>query len=271
VHAQRDDAELVEWAFGTSGSEAAVVVTPGWAGDTDRLPVLIALHGRGESLKPPREGAMGWPRDYALMRAMSRLHHPPIMASDLEGLVDEARTAALNRDLAAKPFGGVVVVCPYLPDLDLLSAEALDTYGRFVVDTLLPRARTGTHTLSASASTGIDGVSLGGAVALHVGLTWPEAFGAVGAIQPALHADDIAAWTMRARDARRKNPALKLRLLTSTEDYFRDVITRTSEAWRGAGIDHEFVVVPGPHDYVFNRGPGSVELLVWHDRALARL
>ena len=28
--------------------------------------------------------------------------------------------------------------------------------------------------------------------------------------------------------------------------------------------------VPGPHDYVFNRGPGVLEMLLFHDRALRR-
>jgi hypothetical protein len=73
-----------------------------------------------------------------------------------------------------------------------------------------------------------------------------------------------------AKAARAKNPSLKLRLLTSKDDYFRDPIARTSAAWRGAGIDHDFVEVPGPHDYPFNRGPGAIEMLLWHDRLLAR-
>jgi hypothetical protein len=38
-----------------------------------------------------------------------------------------------------------------------------------------------------------------------------------------------------------------------------------------AGIAHDFAEVVGPHDYSFNRGPGSIELLLWHDRALSRL
>ena len=42
-----------------------------------------------------------------------------------------------------------------------------------------------------------------------------------------------------------------------------------SAAWRAAGIAHDFADVPGPHDYVFNRGPGSIELLLWHESALA--
>jgi hypothetical protein len=30
----------------------------------------------------------------------------------------------------------------------------------------------------------------------------------------------------------------------------------------------EHLVVPGPHDYPFNRGPGAIEMLLWHDRVL---
>jgi len=35
-----------------------------------------------------------------------------------------------------------------------------------------------------------------------------------------------------------------------------------------AGVDNELAVIPGPHDYEFNRGPGVYEMLVFHDRAL---
>jgi hypothetical protein len=35
-----------------------------------------------------------------------------------------------------------------------------------------------------------------------------------------------------------------------------------------ANIAHEFKLLTGPHDYVFNRGPGAVEMLLFHDRAL---
>jgi hypothetical protein len=60
-------------------------------------------------------------------------------------------------------------------------------------------------------------------------------------------------------------------LLTSHEDYFRGPIIAVSQAWRSAGVVHDFADVPGPHDYVFNRGPGSIELLMWHDRALSHV
>jgi len=127
-----------------------------------------------------------------------------------------------------------------------------------------------TNALAGPESTGIDGVSLGGAIALRIGLTSPALFGAVGGIQAALSEGQTAEWTALAQSARAVRPGMKLRLLTSHEDYFHDPIVNLSRAWEGAGLAHDFADVPGPHDYVFNRGPGSIELLFWHDRALAR-
>jgi enterochelin esterase-like enzyme len=135
---------------------------------------------------------------------------------------------------------------------------------------VLPRVRAELPVLPAAAATGIDGVSLGGAVALRVGLGNPDAFGAVGSLQAALGEDQITELTELAKAARATNPALKLRLLTSKEDYFRGAISHTSAAWKAAGIEHDYADVPGPHDYPFNRGPGAIEMLLWHDRMLAR-
>jgi enterochelin esterase-like enzyme len=156
-----------------------------------------------------------------------------------------------------------------MPDLDPSSSDVA-AYARFVIDDLVPRVRRETRSLTAPESTGIDGVSLGGAVALRIGLMHSEVFGAVGGIQPALAAGDSATWEKLAQGARARRPDLKLRLLTSRGDYFRDAIFEVSNAWTANGIDHDFVDVPGAHDVVFNRGPGSIELLMWHDRVLSR-
>jgi hypothetical protein len=263
---------LLSWSFDADagGPEEAVAVVPTWGGNEARFPLVVALHGRGESLKAPAEGAMGWPRDYALVRAVQRLCAPPLDADALEGFVDAPRLELYNRELAARPFGGLVVACPYVPDVDVRGGAGALAFGRFVLGALLSRAHRETPSLASPASTGIDGVSLGGAVALHVGLAHPEVFGAVGAIQPAVHEEDVGAWTERARSAILRKPELKLRLVTSHDDYFRDAILKLSSAWDAAGVAHELVEMPGPHDYAFNRGPGSIELLMWHDRVLAR-
>jgi hypothetical protein len=246
------------------------VVVPAWGGPDARFPVVVALHGRGEAMKTPAEGALGWPRDYALVRAMDRLHAPPLRPNDYEGFVEPARLAETNASLVVRPFGGVIVACPYLPDVRPAATGDISAYGRYVLDVLIPRIRRDTPALTTPEATGIDGVSLGGLIALRIGLTSPDVFGAVGGIQAAFGDVGTSEWVAIAQAARARRPGLKLRLVTSHEDYFHDAIVSVSGAWRAAGVAHDFADLPGPHDYVFNRGPGSIELLTWHDRNLAR-
>jgi hypothetical protein len=261
---------LLEWDFGQQpwGRARAVVVVPTWGGPDARFPVLVALHGRGEAVKAPADGAMGWPRDYAMVRAIDRLRAPPLRVVDYEGLVEPPRLAETNASLAARPFGGLVVVCPYLPDVHPAATGDIAEYTRFLLETLLPRVRAETPAITTPEATGIDGVSLGGAEALRIGLGHAESFGAVGGIQPAVSDLPSADWTAMAQAARARRPGLKLHLLTSHDDYFHESVTAVSRAWAAAGITHDFADVVGPHDYIFNRGPGSIELLLWHDRAL---
>jgi iron(III)-salmochelin esterase len=262
---------VIEWSFASDASEstrAAVVLPP--SGPRDKFPVLVALHGRGEARKGPVLGALGWPRDYALTRAIKRLGAPPLTTEDFEGFVEPKRLAEHNKKLGTNPYKGLVVLCPYLPDLDLKSPLALRDYGDFVKHVLLPRARRELPVLASASATGIDGVSLGGAVALRVGLEHPEEFACVGSLQAAIDDPQIPELVDALRLARAKAPGLKLRLLTSDKDYFRRVVTATSQAMHAGRLDHDYLLVPGPHDYPFNRGPGALEMLMWHDTLLAR-
>ena len=264
----RGSTRLVEWDFDGAISTRAAVLVPAWGEQGARFPVLVALHGRGEARKPPADGALGWARDYALGHAVERVASPPLEPVDFEGFVDAIRLDRLNRALQATPFGGLIIVCPHVPDLDLADDDAIATFGAFVTGPLLSRVRRELPAQTGAASTGIDGVSLGGAVALAVGLDAAAAFGAVGTLQPALDAHDAPRWASRAQAARRANPRLALRLLTSDGDYFREAVRATSSAFTASGVVHDLDVVIGPHDYPFNRGPGAIEMLTWHDRAL---
>jgi hypothetical protein len=261
---------LLEWDLGPQpwGRGRAVVVVPQWGGPSARFPVVVALHGRGEAVKAPGDGAMGWPRDYALVRAVDRLRAPPLLTGDYEGFVEPSRLADTNASLSSHPFGGLIVACPWLPDLHPAATGDITEYERFLLGVLLPRVRAETPALATADATGIDGVSLGGVEALRIGLTHPDVFGAIGAIQPAVSDVPSGDWATMALAARSRKPGLKLRLLTSHDDYFHDSVVGVSRAWAAAGVVHDFADIPGPHDYVFNRGPGSIELLLWNDRAL---
>ena len=265
-----ENVRILRWDLGVQswGPGRAVILVPTWSRPDARLPVLVALHGRGESVKSPTEGALGWPRDYALVRAIDHLRAPPLRTSDYQDLVEPEQLDEDNRDLQRRPFAGLIVACPWLPDLQPTNPDDLASYGHFVLDVLLPRVRSETPAFADAQATGIDGVSLGGAFALGIGLNHAEAFGAIGGIQPAVNVEDIDYWVKLARDARARHPGVKLRLLTSYDDYFHDAVSELSKGWQAAGVSHDFDVYPGPHDYVFNRGPGSIELLLWHDRAL---
>jgi hypothetical protein len=260
------------WTFdeGAFGATDVVVSIP-LAADADaRFPVLIALHGRGESLKGSRRGARGWLDDYDLDRALQRLSAPPLRTRDFQGYVSRERLRRINRALAEQPYSGLIVVCPFLPDVlrrenAFKEAEPL---AAFIVDVLLPRVYAKTPALATPASTGIDGVSLGGRAALLVGFTRPRAFGAVGALQAAIDGSEIERFAELGARALADNPGLSLRLLTSDKDHFLRVNERLSEALKERGVQHRYSRVQGTHSYRFNRGPGAIEMLLFHDRVL---
>lgn len=265
--------ELV-WDYPSSpeGPTRVVVSVPPH-GKGEKFPVLIALHGRGEALKGPERGARGWIDDYGLPRALQRLGAPPLTVQDLQGFASKSRLGLLNRALLEAPYRGLIVVMPYTPTS--LAGErpfsAVVGYGKFLVGQVLPRVTRETPAIGTPETTGIDGVSLGGRVGLLVGLQLPEAFGAVAGLQAAFDSTDAPAILALVRRARAKNPKQKVRLLTSDDDYFVGANHAISDALGSEGLDHRLIVVPGPHDYSFNRGPGVYEMLIYHDRVLRGL
>ena len=262
---------LLQWDVeGPSGAtDRVAVLVPQGAPEGARFPVLVALHGRGEAMKSPAEGAMGWPQDYAMQKQIDRVASPPLTEVDFEGFVDPEHLARLNADLGVHPYAGLIVVCPHVPDMNPNGGE-VRAVARYIVERILPRVRAETPALGTPASTAIDGVSMGGALALRIGLTNPDVFGAVGALQAAIGDEQVQELTELATAALARRPSLALRLVTSHEDYFREPITHLSLAWKTAHVAHDFADIPGPHDYAFNRGPGSIELLTWYDRVLRR-
>lgn len=252
------------------GPMRVVVSVPGRPSMTERFPVLVAMHGRGEALKGPERGARGWIDDYRLESSLARLGAPPLTRRDFLGMVTEDRLALLNRALDRRAFGGLIVVCPYTPDR-LRGRDAYEhalPLATFLVDEVLPRVYRETPALGTPASTGIDGVSLGGRASLLVGLRRPEAFAAVGALQPAFDEAEATELALRARQVSASFPRLKFRFLTSTQDYYLEATRRLATEFAHAAVEAELLIVAGDHSYEFNRGPGGIEMLLFHDRVL---
>jgi iron(III)-salmochelin esterase len=165
----------------------------------------------------------------------------------------------------------VLVVGVYTPDLlaDANDPVALASYADWVAGVLVPKVqKTFPVASTAPRQVGVDGVSLGGMVALEVGLRHPELFATVGTMQPAIRGREAALADL-AQQARAKHHQ-QLRLLSSDNDPLLPVTKTLSSELRKRRITHELLVTPGGHDYAFNRGPGAVELLHFHDRALRK-
>ncbi|HEY4116297.1 MAG TPA: alpha/beta hydrolase-fold protein [Byssovorax sp.] len=248
---------------GLPDGEAAMVLVPDAAADK---PVLVALHGRGESGNGTTIGARAWPIEYELDRLERRLHAPPITSADLGDVVDAARLARINALLADKAYAGMTVACPYAP----WQPDRADAFQAFVVDALLPKARAEAKATAARERTGIDGVSMGGRLALLVGLGRPDVFASVGALQPAVKADEAPMWSDLAQRAMARAP-IKLRLVTTDKDVFREAVEAIAARLAQDNVPHELVVVPGEHGYAWNRGAGGLEMLFWHERMLRGL
>jgi iron(III)-salmochelin esterase len=263
--------KLLDWEFkGASkhgGAERVVVIVPQQKEVGQRFPVVIALHGRGEATRGPEAGAYGWVRDYHLLQTQKVLSLGLITTDDMQSLADPLRLQSFNDSLKKQSYQGLIVVCPHTPDI-LAGKRTLNdatSFGKWLTETLLPRVQKETP---ASQAVGIDGVSLGGRVSLLVGAKYPQTFQSVGGLQPAIQVAEGTELAQRFEHYAQEQPHGHIRLLTSSKDYFLEPVKTLSRKLRKRQVEHELVIIPGPHDYSFNQGPGGFEMLMWHDRVL---
>jgi hypothetical protein len=230
-----------------------------------KAPRLVALHGYGESQHGIEFGAKGWRDQYEMDRVHSRLLSPPLVLKDSKDLETQERLDAINASLQKNPYQGLVIACPYTPSLKDNSQTGSEEFADYVIHQLLPRVQEETSCLSDRASTGINGVSMGGRLSLLVGFAHPEVFGVIGSLQTAMRKSEAPMFTSLAKKAYEKSPFL-LRLVSSEEDPFLEAMTEFHENLKKEKIPHDFYVTPGPHDYIWNKGPGAIEMMTWHER-----
>jgi hypothetical protein len=234
-----------------------VKVSPG-------APILIALHGAGEHAKGLVGGSRGFRDDYQLGRCDGRLRAPPLTEADLLGFVEPRRLAKLNASLAERPYAGLTVACPFTPWLT--NVEGARRWASHLEKELLPKVR---EVAGAPSDTkvGVDGISMGGRLALLLGCARPDLFETVGAAQPAIRAEEVGYFANLLKRAHDERPR-PLRLMSSRGDFYLEAIRELADKLARRKVPLELVVTPGPHDYPWNRGPGCTEMLLWHDRTL---
>lgn len=227
--------------------------------------LLVLLHGLGET-GDPRAGAHAWVERYGLGDAYRRLMSPPVQRTSKLPYWPEGRIAQINAALAARPWRPPVVACPVTPDVYRApSREAmLDGYADWLVDVVLPHARSVAGLGSNPAHTSLDGCSLGGYVGIEVLLRKPAHFGAWGSVQGALGAHRVARYAARLAELSRGRGPLPIHLETSEQDVFLEVNRELSRALHAQGLAHDWLVGRGPHNQPWLREAGTLEMLLWH-------
>lgn len=230
-----------------------------------RYPLVIAFGGMGECVRPPKQGALAWLLYYKSDEAVLALQNNRLESQDFRELVTQEQLASFNARLKNNPYRGIVLACPSSPPLTLHNRLEIPEYEAFIVEDLLPalkkRYRVRTDKI------GIDGVSMGGARSMYYGFKYPELFASIGSVQGAFgpYMPIYQELLTKNKDLIGKRP---IQLVTSDKDTMRPSVQKLHQLLVEGGIAHSYLRLTGPHDYVFNQGPGALSLLLFHNQAL---
>jgi len=228
-------------------------------------PLVIAFGGLGECTRPPRQGALAWIHYYKTDDAVLALANKKLASADFRGLVTREHLDDFNKRLKRDPYGGIILACPASPPLSLQARLEFSDYEAFIMEELIPALKR--HYRITPGKIGVDGVSMGGVRSMYYGFKYPEVFCSVGSVQGAfapyfdIYRDLIA----KNRDLLRKRP---IQLVTSDQDTMVKSVEKLHGLLLAEDIQHVYLKLTGPHDYIFNQGPGALALLMFHDHAL---
>jgi enterochelin esterase-like enzyme len=250
----------------------ALVLAPAHVPAKTKLPVLVLLHGLGETGNE-RLGIHAWGERYGLVRCYERLRRPPVeRLYPKQKWFSDAHLERVNQQLGARPFRGMVVVCPVTPNPQKVgpAARTLDRYADWIEETLLPAVKEKVPCLDGTANTGLDGCSLGGYVGMEVFLRKPKLFGSFGGVQAAFNVPSALRYAERIAETVRDVGPRALHVETSSQDPFLKANQALAKKLRELDVPVDLSVIPGPHNQPWLREVGSLEMLLWHDRHLGR-
>ncbi len=230
-----------------------------------KYPLVIAFGGAGECIRSPRDGALAWLYYYKTDEAIRALANNRVTPDNFRGLVTPLHLNNFNRKLKNRPYGGIILACPSSPLLSPMVGLEYPEYEEYIMDELIPALKKRYRV--ADGRVGVDGVSMGGARSMYYGFKYPEVFSSIGSIQGAfgLYFDIYRHFIERHSETLKKR---SIQLVTSDHDPMAPSVEKMHQLLVEHSIRHLYLKLAGPHGYIFNQGPGALELLVFHDHAL---
>jgi enterochelin esterase-like enzyme len=228
-------------------------------------PLVVAFGGAGECARPPRAGSLAWMHYYKTDETVDALSDNTLVKEDFRGLVAPAHLREFNERLEKNPYDGIILVCPYSPPLSFTEGLEFPWYEAYIMEDLIPALKKRYRV--ARGKLGVDGVSMGGTRSLYYGFKYPDVFSSIGAVQGAVggHLPLYRKLIARNKDILKNR---SIQLVTSDKDYLAGSVKKMHRLLREENIPHAYYMLTGPHDYIFNQGPGSVALLVFHNESL---
>jgi len=243
--------------------QAVVIIVPKSKPPKEGFPAVILLSGRGEAVRSQMEGARAWTKYYGLHNVYAVLHTNHLPKTLFLSFVKDKDYEAYANLLKYCSFRDFVVVSPKTPDITGDEAEllAFDNYIRLELIPFLKKA-----ILIDTTRLGVNGISLGGFWSMYLGTRHPEIFTSIGSLQGAfgVHSNLLEKEIKRNAEGLKK---VHIRLVTSEGDYLRDRVEYMAQFLHDNDIPFTFALIAGPHDYVFNQGPGAIDILLFHNTA----
>ncbi len=240
----------------TWAARRVAIVTPRVSSEAASLPVLLLLHGLGET-NDADAGARAWPERYGLVSCLERLAQPPVRATQKRADLPADYAARVNGELADRALPPFAVVCPHMPNLQ--TPDAARGYLPFLRELLaaLPAP------LDTSRVT-LGGCSLGGFVSLECFLAAPDRFRGWAGVQNAIGVAGAPRYAERLAATKSRT----FFVATSTEDPYRAANEKLAAEIVARGVRVTSHTFPGPHDQPWLREVGTLALLHWFGRCV---
>ncbi len=230
-----------------------------------KYPLVIAFGGAGECARPPLDGAMAWMHYYKADEAVEALEDNELQEADFRDLVVPAHLDEFNERLQRNPYRGIILVCPSSPPLSYAEGGESSQYESYIMHDLIPALKK--HYRVEPGRLGVDGVSMGGSRSMYYGFKYPDVFSSIGAVQGAV-GPYMSLFTDLINRNKDKLKKCSIQIVTSDGDYLAGSVKKMHRLLLAKKIPHTYYMLTGPHDYIFNQGPGALALLVFHNEAL---